>query len=113
MTITCSHTIGSPCDDIYSKTFEKERAQAQDCDTELPGWFRKEVRKGTSQKKLRRMILNLNNKKKNAKYQMMLDALLSTTAACAEAEPHVVGAAPVACNDFDMTEEDYAHLGLD
>ena len=34
MTNTCSHTIGSPCDEIYSKTFKKEREQAQDCDTE-------------------------------------------------------------------------------
>ena len=34
MTNTCSHTIGSPCDEIYSKTFNKERALAQDCDTE-------------------------------------------------------------------------------
>ena len=34
MTNTCSHTIGSPCDEIYSKTFKKERALAQDCDTE-------------------------------------------------------------------------------
>ena len=34
MTNTCSHTIGSPCDEIYSKTFKKERDVAQDCDTE-------------------------------------------------------------------------------
>ena len=74
----------------------------------LPFWFRKEDGSLTQQiERLLRMI---------KEHQMMLDALLSTKAACAEAEPHVVGtgaAAPVACNDFDMTEEDYAHLGLD